>query len=237
MYVQKKAEAVLKAWWSMLYGGHRSPARKSRENKVEYSATSPRGREIKVTVQKMTEEERKSASKVKEVIALQDGMNTLNSNHGADPLAESLAMAQQAAGVPRETRSAVSTPMAAVVTQKRRVAETFSDSETEDDEEFRGDIRLKTVKRRRKSSVAEAVPQPDEGLFNEYGKVNYRKAWTAEEKAAVYQGVQEYDLGQWAAIKRDRRFAYILRNRTSMQIKDCWRTMHKKNEVPATFDA
>jgi Myb-like DNA-binding domain len=56
-----------------------------------------------------------------------------------------------------------------------------------------------------------------------------RRFWTREEKQAVKQGVERYGMGDWSRIKAE--FAVVLRHRTNVQIKDCWRTMIRRGEV------
>jgi hypothetical protein len=70
---------------------------------------------------------------------------------------------------------------------------------------------------------------PDAGLFDRNGHVTKRIPWTEEEKEAVKKGVESFGVGRWKDIKL--RFGSLLRNRTSVQIKDCWRTMVLRGEV------
>jgi hypothetical protein len=69
-------------------------------------------------------------------------------------------------------------------------------------------------------------PLPDAGVFDEEGKVTKRQRWSDEEKGAVKRGVKKYGVGKWVKIKEN--YANILRNRTHVQCKDCWRTMVKR---------
>ena len=55
-----------------------------------------------------------------------------------------------------------------------------------------------------------------------------RLAWTTEEKTAVKQGILKYGVGKWGQIKSE--YAEILRRRTAVNIKDCFRTMQKRGE-------
>lgn len=70
---------------------------------------------------------------------------------------------------------------------------------------------------------------PDAGLFDRNGNVTKRIPWSEEEKDAVKKGVALFGVGKWKEIKV--RFGALLRNRTSVQIKDCWRTMTLRGEV------
>lgn len=56
-----------------------------------------------------------------------------------------------------------------------------------------------------------------------------RRLFTDEEKQAIRDGINIYGVGKWADIKAH--FAIVLRHRTSVQIKDCFRTMVKKGEI------
>jgi hypothetical protein len=55
--------------------------------------------------------------------------------------------------------------------------------------------------------------------------------FTEEEKTAIKNGVNEYGESNWAKIKYDIKYKEILNNRTSVQIKDAYRTMKKNNQV------
>lgn len=56
-----------------------------------------------------------------------------------------------------------------------------------------------------------------------------RRVWTDQEKQAVKQGIRDFGVGQWAEIKK--RWKVVLKDRTSQQIKDCYRTMLKRGEL------
>lgn len=56
-----------------------------------------------------------------------------------------------------------------------------------------------------------------------------RKKFTEEEKGAIKLGVQRFGFGKWAQIKEY--YAEELKDRTSVNIKDCYRTMQRKGEV------
>ena len=70
-----------------------------------------------------------------------------------------------------------------------------------------------------------AMPHPDEG--------KRRKRFTNEEKEAVKKGVEQYGPGDWKSIKNH--YLGILHHRTPVQIKDCFRTMVKRGEVPENW--
>lgn len=57
-----------------------------------------------------------------------------------------------------------------------------------------------------------------------------RRPWTDQDKQAILDGIRQFGVGKWANIKAE----YIrFEERTSGQIKDCFRNMLKNNEVPA----
>jgi hypothetical protein len=56
-----------------------------------------------------------------------------------------------------------------------------------------------------------------------------RRPWTDEEQRAVQKGIELFGKGQWAVIKDH--FKEVLTDRTSMQIKDCHRTLEKHGKV------
>ncbi|KAG5830690.1 hypothetical protein ANANG_G00313310 [Anguilla anguilla] len=66
----------------------------------------------------------------------------------------------------------------------------------------------------------------EEALFSGFKRTRRsvrKKAWTEEESEWVRQGVAKYGEGSWAKI-RDR---FPFKGRTSVNIKDRWRTMMK----------
>lgn len=56
-----------------------------------------------------------------------------------------------------------------------------------------------------------------------------RRLWSDHEKRAVKEGIRQLGTGHWADIKD--RYKVILDDRTSGQIKDCFRTMKKRGEL------
>jgi Myb-like DNA-binding domain len=72
-------------------------------------------------------------------------------------------------------------------------------------------------------------PPPDEGIFDPAGNVLRRHPWTEEEIAALISGYEKYGMGKWVHIKQE--YGYILRNRTTVQIKDKFRNMQRRGEV------
>jgi hypothetical protein len=85
---------------------------------------------------------------------------------------------------------------------------------------------------------------PDPGVFNENGKVLRRIPWSDEEIKCLIAGMKttknfkkgklgkedEENRHRWSFIKHS--FSYVLRNRTTVQIKDKVRNMKLNNEIP-----
>jgi hypothetical protein len=183
-------------------------------------------------------ERRKAREKIdheKELEGLRRGRLHLGNSHGEDPLEESLQVAQGAGGGPADGDDE---PTVEGSKRKRSnkkqlvILEEIDDDEEDDAKEI---ARLSKVPRRRTSAGALTSPggfvtiAPDEGIFDIEGKVLKRLKWTDDEKMCVKEGVKKHGMGKWKQIKFDHE--QILRNRTPVQMKDCWRTMTKHNEV------
>lgn len=82
--------------------------------------------------------------------------------------------------------------------------------------------------KRQRTPLNADVP-PDPGIFDEKGRVLRRLPWTDIEKECVQEGVEKFGVGHWVLIKKE--YAQVLRNRTTVQIKDCWRTISARNDV------
>mmetsp|Transcript_8402 Transcript_8402/g.18944 ORF Transcript_8402/g.18944 Transcript_8402/m.18944 type:complete len:1013 (+) Transcript_8402:439-3477(+) len=78
-------------------------------------------------------------------------------------------------------------------------------------------------------STPRIQPQSNRGVNVPRSSGRKRKKWTEEEKDAVREGVEAYGVGRWAVIKSE--WAMALQDRTSVQIKDCYRTMLKRGEI------
>lgn len=93
-------------------------------------------------------------------------------------------------------------------------------------------IELSTPVRRRYNIIPrdwnDDLPAPDTGVFDDLGRVVNRRRWTDEEKAAVRHGFDQYG-ADWVQIKKSS--AHILKNRTNVQIKDCYRTMKNHGQL------
>jgi hypothetical protein len=168
----------------------------------------------------------------------------LNTKHGNDPLAETLTAAAGAQGVARkrnhdevddddEDGDGDRHERDSKLLEKKRSAIRlqFQDIDDDDDEEDEpGNVTLSDLPNRAKAkSKSPGKLAPDQGIFTPTGRVERRRFWTEEETIALKEGVRTLGTGRWADIKSDHQ--YILRNRTSVQIKDKWRTMKKNNEI------
>jgi hypothetical protein len=56
-----------------------------------------------------------------------------------------------------------------------------------------------------------------------------RKKFTQEEKIAIREGINKFGVGKWSEIKTE--YALILRDRTAVNIKDCYRAMKNHGEI------
>ena len=169
---------------------------------------------------------------------LRQGRTDLATQHGEDPLDESREIAAQAKRQ-RDT-SEGGDPESPDFASSKRVKPMLAisqelDKDDEEDEEERARLseipeKLRSAKVKRSPATAFRGQDPDEGIFDaSTGLVLKRRRWSEEEKTAVKEGVRKHGVGHWVKIKDE--YADILRNRTAIQIKDCWRTMTKRNEV------
>lgn len=100
--------------------------------------------------------------------------------------------------------------------------------------------RLGSIKRKRRRMSAPGVNPgnksrykgvaPDEGIFGEFGLVKERRPYSDEEVNAIIAGVLKHGVGKWVEIKND--YPQILRNRSSVQVKDKYRTLKRKRQLP-----
>jgi len=108
----------------------------------------------------------------------------------------------------------------------------------DDDEVEKGSPGLNRDGRINLSNLPPQVAHTDEELTpskkklrgSQQKKYDGKRPWTAEEKGAIIQGVITYGKGNWAMIKK--KYDVLFELRTSGQIKDCFRSMMKRGEVP-----
>jgi hypothetical protein len=111
---------------------------------------------------------------------------------------------------------------AAAQKKKRKLASRF---EIENEEDF--DDVLSQVKKWGKA--ASSKKRRGSGSISQEKLYEGRKVWTLTEKNAIIRGLESGLMGKWALIKAKE--SYILHERTSGQIKDCFRTMQRKGEL------
>lgn len=80
------------------------------------------------------------------------------------------------------------------------------------------------------NSDEEYTPSKKKRRGSQQKKYEGKRQWTAEEKNAILQGVQTCGKGSWAMIKK--KYDVLFELRTSGQIKDCFRSMMRRGEVP-----
>lgn len=192
--------------------------------------------------------------------------NALSKNHGDDPLIESRKLAAITKASTKTTSEIVPAKNIVFQGKKSNIAVHFDDSDEEvmqdiddEDEEGESDDNKKTSKRRIRlpqlpkkrriikspSATQEGAPSavsrtytgppPDEGIFDNKGNVVKRHPWNEEEIAALLSGLENHGLGKWALIKQE--YGIILRNRTSVQLKDKFRNMKKNGELSDRYMA
>lgn len=159
------------------------------------------------------------------VEALAAASEALQNNHGEDPLAEGLTMA--AAAKQKIKRRRKDDEDEDDLPKKRLEIEDALDEDDDEDETERARLSELPKKKKRAPNTPRRFdgPTPDDGIYDDEGRVTRRRRWTDEEKIAVKEGVKKHGIGHWVEIKKE--YGDILRNRTSVQIKDVWRTMTK----------
>jgi hypothetical protein len=171
----------------------------------------------------------------------------LYTKHGDDPLAETLTAAAGAQGVARkrkhdevedDDKGGDSNERDSTLLEKKKSAIRLrfrdDDVDDNDEEDDLGNVTLSDLPNRAKAKAKSPgrLP-PDQGVFTPSGRVQKRRFWSEEETMAVKDGVRNHGTGKWAEIKSHHE--HILRNRTSVQIKDKWRTMMRNNEVQVDY--
>ncbi|VEU38709.1 unnamed protein product [Pseudo-nitzschia multistriata] len=103
---------------------------------------------------------------------------------------------------------------------------TQSDDEEIEDPEVQDEV-LPDV--RRPIQVRTSPGTPSKKKRSQEKSYQGRRVWSDIEKQAVKDGIIRFGVGMWARIKNDK--GVILRDRTSGQIKDCYRTMKRRGEL------
>ena len=181
-----------------------------------------------------------------EVVDPLDDMRALAATAKAGPAGAARAAAKkkaQAVARKRQTESTGQTPELYKKKKNAKQLQWTSDEEEDsddgdDDAEVKAGTTLSEVPNRPK--IKETTPlsqqkkaKPATQLLvhrerNSGGGLK-RKRFTEEEKGAIKLGVQRFGFGKWAQIKEY--YRNELHDRTSVNIKDCYRTMQKKGEV------
>ena len=181
-----------------------------------------------------------------EVVDPLDDMRALAATAKAGPAGAARAVAKKKAQAVARKRQAESTGQTPELYKKKKNAKQLqwtSDEEEDSDDgddgaEVKAGTTLSEVPNRPK--IKETTPpsqqkkaKPATQLLvhrerNSGGGLK-RKRFTEEEKGAIKLGVQRFGFGKWAQIKEY--YRNELHDRTSVNIKDCYRTMQKKGEV------
>jgi hypothetical protein len=176
------------------------------------------------------------AQRNSDIEVLQRFRDQLGNNHGDDPREEARRLAAQAIQhmnpPPTATKRDQSFEHDTSPTKKKSHGRSFYEvkksqtslqfSDSEDEVDSPGSD---SVAQRKRLKFA----PPDEGRFDATGRVLVKIKFTEEEDAALKAGIVQFGVGKWAKIKSA--FAYELRNRTSVMIKDRYRNLLKQGRV------
>ncbi|GAX09663.1 hypothetical protein FisN_19Lh130 [Fistulifera solaris] len=229
-YLQEMAEKLLQEWNREIFGDRPFLVKKKyRMADGDYHSDS-------TYIARTASERRLQALKRKREI--------LNKYHGDDPLEESRRIAAQARGarVRDEGSRDKDVPVRDVHVRERsdhEEDEQHGDNGNEEEEEEEiveddeqeevGPLELSGLPPRKKMYVKiYRGAEPDEDVYTADGRVKKRRPWSDREIGALKKGVAKFGKGCWAEIKNE--YAEILRNRTTVQIKDKWRNMERKGE-------
>lgn len=175
----------------------------------------------------------KSSTLAPEIRALVEARGKLKDDV-TDPLEETCLLADAAASGTRTTSTQPAAgsqnPQKGSFLRKKATASKIAFDDTDDESaedantlsEVPEPARIKPAH----NEVARVHPSPSESTTS-YKRG--RKRFTDDEKTAIKLGVQKFGFGKWAQIKAYYRSE--LRDRTSVNIKDCYRTMMRNNEV------
>eukprot|EP00934_Nitzschia_sp_Nitz4_P003364 Nitzschia sp. Nitz4//scaffold55_size114948//50444//52230//NITZ4_003898-RA/size114948-snap-gene-0.174-mRNA-1//1//CDS//3329554521//3354//frame0 len=102
------------------------------------------------------------------------------------------------------------------------------DDEIEEDNSPEKAPRLTSLPKRAAPTLEEDTDRPRKKKSSQAKQYHGRRKWTNEDKKAILEGIRTFGMGKWATIKDH----YIrFEERTSGQIKDCFRTMVRRGEV------
>ncbi len=227
-YLQEMAEKLLQEWNREIFGDIPFLVKK------KYRMADGDNDSDSTDVARNASERRLQALKRKREI--------LNKYHGDDPLEESRRIAAQARGarVRDEGSRAKDVPVRDVHVREgsnheedEQHGDNGNEEEDEivedDEQEEVGPLELSGLPPRKKMYVKiYRGAEPDADVYTADGRVKKRRPWSDREIGALKKGVAKFGKGCWAEIKNE--YAEILRNRTTVQIKDKWRNMERKGE-------
>ena len=236
-YVQDKIEAIVRKWSVDVFGDSDPALFKCKYGiaggtVLSVIANTPQlarrasqaGRilarpiQIRKLKDDVVEEDDFPGKSTEELAALQEGREHLKHDHGEDPLDDSLTLAAAAKEKNKRRREFDATEED--VPKKRLAIEDALDEDDDEEETERAKLSELPKKKKRAPNTPRKFdgPPPDDGIYNDEGLVVRRRRWADEEKTAVKEGVKKYGVGHWVEIKKE--YGDILRNRTSVQIKD-----------------
>jgi hypothetical protein len=184
------------------------------------------------------------AQKNSDIETLKRFRDELGKNHGDDPREEARRLAAQATQGRRNPPPAATIPNHSIEHDERSSKKTisrgsfyeikkshtslqFSDSDDEVASPYPDSDRDENDARHQRKRLKFAPP--DEGRFDSTGRVLVKIKFTEEEDEALKEGIKLFGVGKWAKIKY--KFPEVLRNRTSVMIKDRYRNLLKQGRI------
>jgi Myb-like DNA-binding domain len=180
-------------------------------------------------------------------------------NTGEDPLQDSLRLAGLLSGQLTVAAAAAAAAASAAATTSRdppdsrrasslyrqkRSATQLQFDDDDDEEEIESDDpngdggthQLSSLPVRGALNITEGeeggddTPRRSKKRKSQQKKYEGKRPWHEEEKTAIIEGIRRHGKGNWAEIKKD--YDVLFAMRTSGQIKDCFRRMYDKGEIP-----
>jgi hypothetical protein len=166
-------------------------------------------------------------------------------NTGEDPLQDSLRLAENLAAQSPAARDPPDSRRASSLYRRKSSATQlkFDDEEYVEPTIRKGDgtHQLSSLPVRggleveEDSHGEEDTPRRTKKRKSQQKKYEGKRSWGVEEKSAIIEGIRTHGKGNWADIKQE--YDVLFSMRTSGQIKDCFRRMLAKGEIPTDLCA
>jgi Myb-like DNA-binding domain len=159
-------------------------------------------------------------------------------NTGEDPLKDSLRLAELATGKVPAPRDPPDSRRASSIYKRKNSATQlqFEDDEEVESDDPNGDGTHQLTNLPVRGAVEaerntdEDSPRRKKGRKSQQKKYEGKRTWSDDEKNAIIEGLRTHGKGSWASIKEE--YDVLFSMRTSGQIKDCFRRMYQKGEIP-----